>query len=812
MEIDIEQYSNAVLALKKSQNNFKYLENLKETLNTTFSTVYKSIAFDIDGTLTKENSSEIDSSMAQIIGSLLIKGVPVLLISGRGRGSMKEAVKQIFEKSKISKSYYKRLSGIAHNGVFWLKTKGPDSIEFLDLEETLTNKPNWSLTNIISRIQESKFKNYLKSDDIIITKEPEKDSYLLRINVKCTLMEDNNFSFPEFRRLLKKIAKNESDELFLTEATYAGNYLFNISNTNKVKALQKYADNLGIDLLSIIRIGDRGDNGGNDYDLLNSRCGFSVNKFSNKYNTCFPVLDNNYEQLEGIEATKELLNKIIIFPPLSLKPKYQLHQLDALQNFEKLAKNRTRIEGNMLLQRVKIRLYRFLDVKNDDFNINTFGLQDIFDKCGGIVFNDWEINNSSLIFEKLFGLQKEHFKEFEANHLKWCMFSDSKIIARGSYYYYGLTSLKKNKLENKGYLKKYQGITEDFFENSINILQHREFINPSLTNYKILLSIVDNVRNILLNYLHAIYIYENNNSQKNYAGSRSIFDETKKCLFYFYNFLFDENITWEEMTNQFCEFLKNFNLSKMINPRSLSRYELKYDKLLIRNWRETDFFLENVLAVKIAIGEFASQIPKINNAQGRTIGFIGLDYGGNELPIIAKILSEKRNLKTVSGLMKVSLYGNSDVRNKILKTDNFSYLEEFAGSLETLTILDGDQQDKITKFILLDDNCTTARTLEIARNLILTDGGSVLGAIIVRYPGTNRYKHMMFKNHGLPDPDILLSFIRGLVMPSPYSRLLNDNYDPKDSNKQYLDKLLVFDKAKKRIIGFLIKNGEKIYE
>jgi hypothetical protein len=65
---------------------------------------------------------------------------------------------------------------------------------------------------------------------------------------------------------------------------------------------------------------------------------------------------------------------------------------------------------------------------------------------------------------------------------------------------------------------------------------------------------------------------------------------------------------------------------------------------------------------------------------------------------------------------------------------------------------------------------------------------------------------MLFPKHGFPDPDILLSFVRGFVTPSPYSRLFEKN----DEGKEYLDKSDIFDKSKHRIIRYLCKNGNLV--
>src|SRR5207248_195655 len=105
-------------------------------------------------------------------------------------------------------------------------------------------------------------------------------------------------------------------------------------------------------------------------------------------------------------------------------------------------------------------------------------------------------------------------------------------------------------------------------------------------------------------------------------------------------------------------------------------------------------------------------------------------------------------------------------------------------------------------FVIMDDNCTTCVTLQLARDFLVMQGADVVGAIAVRFPGVNRHVQMAMPGHGFCDPEILFSFIRGLIAPSPYSRLIY----PETGPNPYLDQTHVFDKAKERIARYLQKN------
>ena len=264
----LKKYASKVLEIKgNSLHRDKEIARLSTILNNTFTNVYKAVAFDVDGTLTRDGSTEIDKEMAKLLGKLLIKSVPVLLISGRGRGSMKVAVKEIIDKSKLSMGYFKRLSCIAHNGVYWLKSSSLSKSNILNEEIVLVDVEDIKKFHSIEReIKNSTFRIYFENSEMSISKEPLKECYLLRITIKNELIQGGSFSLAEFRKYLKKIV--EVNAVSLTEATYGENYLFNISNTDKITALEYYAKTLGIRLKSILRIGDQGQAGGNDFDLF----------------------------------------------------------------------------------------------------------------------------------------------------------------------------------------------------------------------------------------------------------------------------------------------------------------------------------------------------------------------------------------------------------------------------------------------------------------------------------------------------------------------------------------------------------------
>jgi hypothetical protein len=177
---------------------------------------------------------------------------------------------------------------------------------------------------------------------------------------------------------------------------------------------------------------------------------------------------------------------------------------------------------------------------------------------------------------------------------------------------------------------------------------------------------------------------------------------------------------------------------------------------------------------------------------------LGLAYGGTELPALAHSVARRRGVKAVSHLAKVSTYGDAKVEESIRKGEDH-YISEMLARETPMCPLGPGESIQDLPLIILDDNCTTGVTLQLARDVFVKLGADVIGAIIVRFPTANRHVHMTLQGRGFVDPEVLFSFVRGLIAPSPYTRLLGGT--------SYVDQRGSFDKSKDRIRQYLTKNS-----
>jgi pyrimidine operon attenuation protein/uracil phosphoribosyltransferase len=223
---------------------------------------------------------------------------------------------------------------------------------------------------------------------------------------------------------------------------------------------------------------------------------------------------------------------------------------------------------------------------------------------------------------------------------------------------------------------------------------------------------------------------------------------------------------------------------------------IESDKI-IRKWREVD----HPGQILSAINSINKEVSKLL-ANNSNLCALGLMYGGIELPFAFRSYYGKEfseNIK-VAEVMGISFYGQ-ERSSAIMKQYSRDVLESAIPSVERLeeVIAPGDTA------IIFDDNIMTGRSIELARDRLLTYGIEVPFAVCIRFPRENRIYQMKMRRHGGIDPCALGNDIKGLIAQSPYSRIFT-------STSGYKDVTGVFDLSRQRIIKYLKKNGLTVQE
>ena len=159
------------------------------------------------------------------------------------------------------------------------------------------------------------------------------------------------------------------------------------------------------------------------------------------------------------------------------------------------------------------------------------------------------------------------------------------------------------------------------------------------------------------------------------------------------------------------------------------------------------------------------------------------------MPFIAKkILKSNKKSVTINAVM---LKGNYKDRHKEL-------IEKFEN--DKIKVI-GNVGSSKSYNIVMDDNVLTGRTLQMALNGLFNNGFKVNDLAVVRYPSLNRLEQMCQKGHGAVDVTQFFTYIKGLLFPSPYSKILSYK------EFSYKDEFGVFNKTREKILKCLYKNG-----
>lgn len=745
-----------------------YNQSLKQKFN--------AVCFDIDGTLTINDTKIISQKAIKILAVLLSRKIPIVFITGRGETGFQDFIQNIYEplkeqfnikQSELNRIYvltndgarlfYSSENNFLNNNVYISSEK---ELKYLQLLEQ-------KLKDMISTNNFNKFLNLTYSKD-------SKKNIILNIRLVFEISDEKIIN-QVFDFLEKFVKKEGYNEIKISRGIFKNKKVIQIGTALKDKGIEKVEDIIGVPRDSMLRIGDCGDIRGNDYAMLNCKQGFSVNKTSNKVDACFPIFDENYNILKGLDATIYLINKAQILPTVCLEK----------ANKKEYTYNYAKVEREIVLGRNN-HLDEYNNIINNNFNIID-GIDGLFDRYSGSVkipMYEWElIKNSPL---------KDFWGQKDAGKLSYSIRDDSNYLLRGSRtYYYFLANRQsingKDITSKDNVLEWYKNNMEFLFNAAITL--DKIFEPVTQIDKKMIIGILDNCRNILLVILnHKLYTdfldknvllnleKENYDYKKIYWALLKIESLMKKCCFevdYLLNISNIKNVILKTLN-----ILKNnFDLEKKDNNKE--DYSKDY-----RAYREIDNFAENFITVSLY------------NKKNKIVksSLCGLSYGGIELPILSKIINFDSNVEVL--LLKFNKEVSGYSNKQLIDLRNFN-INDY-GSMEGLENVNCNTVD------LFDDNVLTGKTLQLAINSLFDINIKVNNICIVRYPSINRLDQMFMKSHGAIDYHLFFDYINGLCFKSPYSW--------RDINvaNSYADSLGVFDLNRKKIIECLIKNHDYV--
>lgn len=804
----LRQYAKRTLSLKKIDDTKENLSNCIDALKEAFNTCYYSVCLDIDGTICQEGENEVSEEIIDALTNLVKAGVNICFITGRGQSVktiLKSTALTIMERNKdVSFDMFRRWYCVIHNGVSLLSTIGYEVNDFLAynsrlISDTVIKEYGETVNSCVEelfRASLSMLKCSIKDDDYKIQLENAGTRFIFY---------NSDIDIEEMKTYLDVIKSDLKTTLNLSvlQSSYKGNTVLEYSVCNKGQAIADLEVFLGIPKSSMLRIGDQGNVGGNDFEMLDCKQGFTVRELSDNPCGCFPFLDlEDYNIEKGPIAAAHLLKYFTVATAICLeKPNIERYRVN-LASVEKMAAIKSQEY-----------LYKYSNITSAWINsreLNQPSIYNIFDvQSGAIKFKnyEWDLIPNENKFKQLFMKTGEGMYGENRPNLAYALMTDTSIILRGPYnYYYGLCFRKDKEKEASSdelmelYINWIEAFRKFLCDASVAIQSiNMNSLFQEEYNRKFLFGVMDSIRNILLTLLNALiekeaeenifiwHITEKERKEKVGEVYDLAYNHTKfmykLLLGGLYPFALKDYINlFEKICHFFSKECMDDILQSLIDKDS--------NKNFFRVWREIDIFVENVIAVDSAMAEFNNAIKDFDS---RKIVVHGIRYGSIELPIICQIIGDLSGINVVPSF--VGIPGKYNEKHSSLEM----FIEKY-GSKE----IDRFFNEKDVINILTDDNLMTGRTVQILINDLAKNKCYPDGIIIVRYPSVNRIPHMVLDNHGCPNVDLFFNLIKGLVSSTPYSRLF---LPQKDSKKRYLDETNVFNKCRQRITRYLFKNG-----
>lgn len=251
----------------------QFLRNLKNT-------PFAGIVFDYDGTLCDppERFEQPKDAIAKAINTLLYEGIPVGIASGRG-GSVQESLRRV-----IDKKYWDRILIGNYNGMV--------------ISPLINNLPKFDHVFSETMLTANEM---LVSDSFIF----ETSKIEMRFNQISVSPNMNSIKNMLLERILELLS--EFPGIKIVQSDHSFDIIDqNISKKAIVRNLRmKFLDQDA----NILVVGDQGQHGGNDFELLMLPFGLSVDKVSSLPNTCWNLSPVG---IRGAEGTLSILKAIRI--------------------------------------------------------------------------------------------------------------------------------------------------------------------------------------------------------------------------------------------------------------------------------------------------------------------------------------------------------------------------------------------------------------------------------------------------------------------------------------------------------------------
>lgn len=450
---------------------------------------YNAVCFDIDGTLTEDNSTKIDSRVLPMLANILKKHIPVVFITGRGETGLNDLLSDIIydlkNKYDVTEKQLLKMYALTNDGArIFMTSYG--SGKLFNISEYISSKEDFIKLEELNKKIISLLNTSILNEHCKVTYSIDSKTNAI-INIRILILNDSIEFNNEIIRIINSLLRDsQNPNLNLTIGMHNGKQVLQIGTATKNKAIQIAERMIGIPQNSMLRIGDCGDQFGNDYSMLNCPQGFSVEKTSGDFDKCFPVIEKG-KIITGVNGTLSLLKKVKLLPTICLE---HAKQNEYARAYAKVEKKMTQGKNNKITY--------FNNFINNKFQ-TVDGIASLFDSSSGsikIPMYEWITipDNNPL---------KQLWFTYNDSSLCYSMCDNENILLRGSGIYYYFLSQRihdentREDITTKEMIYEWLNNNMEFFSKSLIAINNTLDIND-LNNVKMILGLIDNVRNYLL--------------------------------------------------------------------------------------------------------------------------------------------------------------------------------------------------------------------------------------------------------------------------------------------------------------------------
>lgn len=434
-------------------------------------------------------------------------------------------------------------------------------------------------------------------------------------------------------------------------------------------------------------------------------------------------------------------------------------------DFTKYKRQLVDLEHKKFNQKCKL-LKQYNDIFQKNFQVNN-GINDIYEwYTGAVFFKDYE-------WEEI--LDNPIKKIFEIQHNNCYIYSlplDDGIILRGAnIYYYFSTDVSRFKKPSTAEIKQWFNNVNLYIKQVLDNIQNYEVKN--YYDRRLLLALVDNIRNIILLLLNCElmslyngkddFIYHLSYHQKAIDNYSELVEEYQQIL---------ENICLygQCSKNEVYKVKKIYERVSDLNKKTCSKIIQIKDEFILGKCfnplREIDNYFENYMVFKNIVEK------NLIISSNQEINLITILYGGLELPFILKrMIASKVHVSFL--FQNHGMYLDRQQKQRNIISCNFHEYGFF---------------DKKNNTFLMDDNMMSGITMQFAYNqLILMGYKNIQNIFIIRHPNLNRIAQLEYFGTAL-NLNLVDHFINGMLMDTPYTKIKRGtNY-----NNMFVNELNIF--------------------